>query len=388
MFVSFWIQLVAMPAFRLVLCSKKEVTDFWYAILLDFNIPIYLFVVISLGICFIINNASLPQKREFIPIPISDNVIKRLFVFSFAISILLFSLNVDKMGTTFDALPFHLVGLSHSYRTIIFPISFMLIVENLILRGLKIRKYIFYFIFYAFMEMLFTLSKAIFIWDMLFVFFFLILYYKPTKLTILKFVLPFFSVFIFMYPIIGIGRNFTDASLLEKLELGNENRYDMEGSLLKTPLNRTFMYDSHFITDYKYIPKDKFFDFSNARMISKVGGAARFHTHVVEGYVWGGHHSSGTTGLTDPLLMGGRGLMYILILIMLLLSHISDLYFLKARMFSVSVIIIYLLFRLIISGSINIYYEGAILSQIFPLIILIYLALKVNYRNIAGYHRR
>lgn len=82
---------------------------------------------------------------------------------------------------------------------------------------------------------------------------------------------------------------------------------------LATPLNRTFMTPAQYMKDYSYINNEALFDFSKAPVLYAMGGSAVYQTFIIDGYPPTAIHSSGTSGLTDPLLHGGYGLSYIIV---------------------------------------------------------------------------
>ena len=62
---------------------------------------------------------------------------------------------------------------------------------------------------------------------------------------------------------------------------------------------------------YYLFANKPFFDFSRVPKIMEEKGCAGYYTHVVEGISKYTVHSSGTTGVTDPYLIGGMGLCFI-----------------------------------------------------------------------------
>jgi hypothetical protein len=374
-----------MPSFRLVnnISNTHEEAISWYARLLEFNAPIFLFVVIILFFIYKYNHFSnIASNVQYTQFSLSEKFIKRLFIFSFSLSIIARVIGLGVMDHREPIrLPFHLSGIIELYRRELFPMLFMIIVENYILRNKEVGKLIKVFFLWAFLEMILMLSKSVFIQDLQFVILILLLRYRPSLTKVSIKLLPLVLIFFVMYPIIQITRDNSNTSMAfsEKITSAAHNTQKFNNfSYQYTPLARVFSFDSHYIKDFQYIKSNDFFDFSRSELLYTMGGSYRYHTVVVDGFDEDARHSSGTSSLTDPLLWGGRGLMYIVVFIIVIISYVSDIY-IRKRKYAVAVILFYLVVFFSSRGNVTfLLFEG---RMFVPYLICLFLANKINYRD-------
>jgi len=243
------------------------------------------------------------------------------------------------------------------------------------------------FFVWSVFEMFTWLSKSILIMNFVPVFYVLILHLRPSMKSILKIGLPFFFIFIFLYPVIstmrGLERNKSLTSMvINAINIADEeDTHTSENATLLDPLNRTFITGELFMKDVNYINTSKLFDFSLMHVLLSMKGAADFQTHVIDGISYEVAHSSGTSGIMDPLLHGGQGLIYVMIILLLCYARLFDKHLFK-RQHSIDIQLFLILWTFCAFKNISAFYDGVGLVTLFAQITIIYIASKVNYKEV------
>lgn len=262
--------------------------------------------------------------------PISHSKINIVIVFAFGLSFISYILGIGRMGSEGVQLPFKLNGIIQMIRTDIIPIVLMIIIARNY-RDKKLKKYLLIFFIFALLETFVMLSKS----RLVFLFLPLVLYYilreRKIDKRILKALTPVIIVFFLLYPIIGAMRYIHSDSLLsvDSIKKSRELSEEIDNKKNKTGIqiqfyNRSFLAGQHYMNALYTIKKDIFFDFSRLPIIVLMGGSAAYETHVIEEFPETAIHSSGTTGITDALLLGGHGLAYLTVIIFMLFASIID----------------------------------------------------------------
>ena len=382
-FFIVWVSVIFMPSFHLVtpiISSYTPVTQKGLNAILEFGIPLYFFLVVVLFFFrrgkAQISNISIYRKQ----IAISQNVVKVSLWACIFLSLFCISTGIGRMGGEAIALPFHLSGIINVFRWTMAPILFAAVLENYYQRGCKIPKS-FYILFAAWclIEIIAWMSKSVALYHAAPVLLVLLLYFRPSRKTILNVVIPIAAVFLFLYPIIEIMRNDDSGSLTESFTEARSEASQKEGSALSAPLNRAFMFGAQFVQDESYISND-FFDFSRVPMLVLYGGAAGYQTFFIDGYPPEATHSSGTSGIMDPLLHGGKGFVYITFFLIVLLASFSDKLYMKGY-YSIFVILLLRLFDLTAMVNISSLYDSSGMQTILVELFCIFIICKLNFNK-------
>lgn len=324
-----WVSVIFMPTFGLVTPIMTNyyvaITPFYLTELLNFGSPLFLFCVL---ICFVLGR----KKEHRIQTPyriyrIDDKTVRNFLLFNIGLSVFCFIIGLGRLGAEPVQLPFHLGGLINIYRNVAVPILFSMIIENYIRRNLAIKKsfWILYSI-WTVVEIFAWLSKSVVIGSFIPVFFILFLYKKISIRALGKYLIPLIALFLIMYPVIEIMRSDSESTSVADSYKNSKEKADGQdsGNAIAKPLNRTFIFGAQFAQNYNYLKNDDLFDFSRLPTLLLYGGAARFQTLYIDGYPETAMHSSGTSGLMDPILHGGKGLLYIVIILIFLVALYTD----------------------------------------------------------------
>ncbi len=323
-----WMAVVFMPAFHLVshIMNVHEVTQLDIDWLVSFGTKVYLIIVVS-WIPFGKISQKKVKSRHYLPIIISDRTVYLLFMFLFFLTAFCYSIGLGKMGNEVVELPFHLSGIINLFRSIVVPMLFATIIENYILRNKKIPKLFFIlFVLWTGFETFTWMSKSIILYYTIPFAFILYMYYRPSYKKIVTYSLPVFTVFIIMYPIIELARGVPNNNIIETISIakGAAKELDNDANPLLIPLNRTFMTGFLMSQDRSLIDDNRLFDFSLAPKVIAYGGAPAFQTRYIDGFPPNAIHSSGSSGLVDPFLHGGKGLSFIFAIIFIFLAALTD----------------------------------------------------------------
>ena len=266
------------------------------------------------------------RKRQFEYLhksTISDVFFDLAIIIAFFFSIISGILGVGKMGYEASVvLPFHLNGIMQFFRTDIFPIIICVFVYDHISKKRIIKnRHILLIVVWAFLESVVRLSRSAAV--MSFVPLLLMFVYSNyfTKRTVIRTLLPLLCAAFLMFPVISALRDTGDVSLQnissskeEKKENANQHMY-----------LRTFYSGIYFIRIFSSGYDDpSMFYFGRLPLIIFYGGSAVYTTREVDGVSERVVHSSGTTGILDPLLIGGKGLCFVTVFFLVLIALIID----------------------------------------------------------------
>lgn len=385
--ITYWISLQFIAGLHLIDASDAiKAQD--YSSAFSFGIKIYF--IATLTWLIVSRNKKKNQKDsvniQYLPVRINDSTINFLFFVITGLSLFSWSIGLSKMGAEAVALPFGLGGIINLTRSILFPILFAIIVENRIIRKESVnKKYYFLFFSWSLIEVLVRLSKSVLLLNFVYVLVVLYLYYNPSTKTIVRVATPLLVVFLFLYPVIGMirvasldGESIQQSIKFATNEVSSNNESD--GSFLLTPLNRTFMTADMYIKDISYIENKDLFDFSNIPLLFVSGGASGFQTFIIDGYSEDSHHSSGTTGIMDSLLHGGRGLCYLFVCLFVFIGSLIDKLY-KKGMFSIYVVLMYLLWLYTNEQNISNAYTILGFQYLFFYSLAIFIAYRLNFKN-------
>lgn len=392
--LTYCISLLFMPGFHLVknITGEDEgafgymMTDLDYEHIMSFSPKVLLITCASWLIISSFRNTGKTkqyEQYEYSPKLLPKNIIYAVFILMYFLSMLTAFWGIGKMGSE-DAiiLPFHLNGIIVLAKIVFFPIFFAIIVENCILCQKKIpTMYYVLFTGWALLEVFTRLSKSALLNAFLPLGIVLIIYYRPNLKTIIKVATPIFMAFLLLYPIVELMRHSDETSFLEGFKSASKQTEDNTGAgFLLQPLNRNFMIPSYYAKDYNWVNHERLFDFSKAPIILITGGAARYQTVVIDGYPADAINSSGTTGLQDPLLYGGYGLCYIIILLLVLFAFYIDTLFYK-KMISIYAALLILLWTFCNNQNITQFTDSVGLQYIIMRLFAIWLAYRINFRR-------
>lgn len=257
---------------------------------------------------------------------IPNNVFYILIIFSSLVSLLCMALGITRMGTeSAIVLPFHLNGVLFMYRTVIVPYLLFVYVYNRVTNGKKMetREYVLMFL-YGLLEVFVRLSKGALlnVFFPLFVFLIISRASKQVK-AIYKYAIPVVVVFIFLFPVITFMRYSDEVSQETFVKAYQQSQIDEDSD--EFGIYKRFFHGGAQYMDCYYLFNNKpFFDFSRIPMIIEEEGCAGYYTHVVKGISKYMKHSSGTTGITDPYLIGGMGLCFIVFILLSFVGTIID----------------------------------------------------------------
>ena len=381
-----WISVIFMPGLHLVapiMEGYEEVTPKWDAELLNFGAPL------SCIVSFIMIMLAAKQKNSKIdkinphPKTINRSWIEILTVISILLSLFSYATGLGRMGGEQIQLPFHLSGIINIYRWTLFPMLFAVFVENQLFLGKKIpsRIYLLFFV-WCIVEIFAWMSKSVFIYHILPLVGILFLCYKPSWKKVQKYVLIVLVPFILLYPIIEIMRaSDSRESIADSFTSAREQAKEesVNNQLLK-PINRTFMFGAQFVQNNSYINTNQLFDFKNVPLLVLSGGAAGFQTFVIDQYPDGAIHSSGSSGLMDPLLHGGIGFMYIVVVLLCLVAAFVDKLLIEG-VYSIAVILILRLFDWTAMLNVSSLYDSSGLQTLLVELLCIFIAYRINFKS-------
>ena len=384
--LTYWVSLMFMPAFHLVKNLLGDegygaylITKYDYVRILSFGSKV-LFITCALWFLLGMIRTNAQYYPQYQPKPISTRFARFTLYGMFGLSFFSLYIGLSRMGVAGVVLPFHISGIITLLRVVFYPIVFAAIIENFILTKRHIPNSL--FVLYAIWGLLETfvrLSKGALISSFLTVTILLLIYFRPNLKTLIKIGTPIILVYLFLYPIVEIMRS-GDSNIKESVEIASSQNEYSSGEIVLQPLNRAFMIPHMYAKDYNYLDQNALFDFSRAKVILAWGGSARYQTFVIDDYPPGVSHSSGTTGIQDPLLFGGYGLCYIVIILIMLLAFVID-SMSKKRMYTVYITLILFLWSMCNEQNITSFTDSVGLQYIITRFIAIWIAYLMNFRN-------
>ncbi len=385
----FYMSIIFLPSFHLVyhILDRKDMAQIDYDRLSSFGIKIYFIVMTSVVILYNVlgkKNTKLINFR-YCPRVIPEKFVDVFFVFLFCLTFFCYSIGLGKMGSEQVELPFHLSGIINLFRRGLAPMLFVILIENRILNGKKIpNKYWILWGGWTIMEIFAWLSKSLIIDNFLNVIIVLMFYLRPSLKTISRKIIPLILVFLFLYPIIGVMRHLDEGSVYDNLKearsVSEEESESNSINPLLFPLNRAFMTAQLYAQDYSYIDNSSLFDFSRTFQMIAMGGPSIYQTFVIDEYPEDAHHSSGTSGLLDPLLHGGYGLCYIMVVFIMFLTILVD-NFLKSNKISIYVSWVLFMYGFSMFRNISMFYDSTGMQGFVVFLLGLFVANRVNFQN-------
>lgn len=377
-----WMSVLFMPSFHLISVNSTMQVD---ELVLTFGAPILFFCTIISFLLFKMIPLKLCERR-FIPTKLNANTICTLIISSSIIlSLFSFIMGIGRMGGEAVQLPFHLSGVINVFRWTTVPFLMIGLMENAFLRGRSLsRKVFLLYSIWCVIEIFAWMSKSIFMYHMAPLLLLAYFYYKPSIKQITKVLMPIIIAFLLLYPVIELMRySESDESLVDSFSgaMKESRSSESDRNLLMAPLNRTFMFGTQYARDLPYINTNAFFDFSKLPLLFFYGGAAGFQTFYIDKYPEGAIHSSGTSGLMDPLLHGGVGLVYVVFFLLLFLANVTDKLFAKGY-YSIAVILLLRLFDFGAMINVSSLYDSSGIQTILVELICICILYKMNFKNL------
>lgn len=373
-----YVPTVFIPAFHFGL---DELTELDYGRLASLGAKVYAFTIItitSMGILWKKNRKV--ESRSLRVRPISNFALNAFFIVMFGLTLFSLSIGLGVMGRENAVLPYGLGGLITMARMQFAPLFFLLVVENWIIAGKKLeRRYILLFLAWTLLETFTRLSKGVLISNMLPIMLLLVIQYKPSPRKMVRYATPLVLVFLALYPIIQTMRQYGNSDIAASFQMASNDvrQQGDDDHTLRQSFNRAFMTASLYHSDYSYINQNDLFDFSNAPQIITWQGSARFQTVVIDGYPPTAHHSSGTSGILDPMLIGGYGLSLIVIfLIVCLACYVDTKFHAKVGGYMILWIIVS---DLISRQNISYFFDGLFLPYFSIRFMMIFLISWFNY---------
>lgn len=385
--LTFWFSLIFMPSFHLVRIGVEYVmSHIDYNRILSFGSIVLLITCITWFVFCSQDNKKLIVKPQFKykPVSLSKNVILVLFLVMFALGLFSFRGAIGRMGSgSVSFIPTQIAGIIILIRIVLFPTVFAIIIENFILRNKQIPKFFFaLFLIWSLSEVFIRFSKGALINSLLMPGIILFVYYRPNVRTVLQYVTPIILLSLFLYPIVETMRGMEGSDIANDFIMANEavQSNETKDNSILNPMNRTFMIPGRYVKDYDWVNHESLFDFSKAPLIMSLEGTPRYQTLIIDGYSSDIVHSSGTTALQDPLLFGGYGLCYIVVILLVLMAQFID-KTVDKRMYS-----IYFTWIIILWGFCNSQNISSLVSHtgrmyLFMRIFAIWLAYQLNFRR-------
>lgn len=309
--------------------------------------------------------------------------IPRLFIcLAFFLTLLSAALGISDVEESKIILPFHLNGLIDELRRNIFPILFAVYIYDCLKKNRKTDKIVIVgFFLWAMLEMLVRVSKGAFLTSFLPVLLLLFIMGRFNKKTTLSVVLPILMIFLISYPIINTMRTLGDNSTQSFVEAYKMNKSGKgEGS---SPYLRMFINGMDYLKVKSTVETDhSFFNFHRAPILAQMGGTAPYITYNIDGYSRDLHHSSGTTGIVDPLLWGGAGFCYLIVFLLSMLARFVDSHKLFREKLLYQLVMLFVVKTFVMQRSISFFFDNLFFGATVT-IILEFLIVRLYYKYYA-----
>lgn len=249
-----------------------------------------------------------------------------VFFLGFAFTYLSSIFVIGKMGIENTRLPLHLSGVIQFVRTDIIPVLALCVYANRKRLGQNTYKVIVLLFVWSLFETMVRLSKSAILFSFFPIIMFELLSDRKNLKQLIRRFAPILAVVLILYPVIETMRHSDVGNVWAEAyeEVSGTYSHPNENNYIVKPFNRIFLTGFLFAEDEATVDKNVLFDFHQAPMVIASGGAPRYQTFVIDGYPEGINHSSGTSPFIDSLLMGGYGLMYISIFIMVCFAEMID----------------------------------------------------------------
>lgn len=250
---------------------------------------------------------------------------KFVFILGFVLTFISYVVGIGKMGVENTSLPFHLSGIIQFFRTDLIPIMALCVYVNRKNRGEGVGIVLILLFGWSLFETIVRLSKSAILFSFLPIIMYELISSKKNIFQTLKRFLPVLLVVLLLYPVIEVFRSSDTASIQDsEEEISGTFENPNTPNFFVKPFNRSFLSGYLFCIDQSTVDKGTLFDFSQAPLIIISGGAPRYQTFAIDGYPEGANHSSGTTPFIDAFIMGGYGLLYISVFIMVFFAEYID----------------------------------------------------------------
>lgn len=249
-----------------------------------------------------------------------------VFIVGFFLTFISQLVGIGKMGEENTRLPFHLAGVIQFVRTDLIPVMALCAYANRKKTGKSTYKVIVFLFVWSLYETIVRLSKSAIIFSFLPIIMYELLSDQKNIKRMFKEFAPVLMVVLILYPVIETMRHADVRNAWDESEeeiSGTFSNPNTNNYIVK-PFNRTFLTGFLFASDESTIDHNSLFDFHQAPLVVMAGGAPRYQTFMIDGYPEGVAHSSGTSPFIDSFLMGGYGLLYISVFIMVLLADLID----------------------------------------------------------------
>lgn len=249
-----------------------------------------------------------------------------VFLLGFTLTTISFVLGIGKMGVENTRLPFHLSGIIQFCRTDLIPIMALCVYVNRKQNNKKVYDVLLLLFIWSLFETIVRFSKSAILFSFLPIVMYELLSSKNNFFKTIKPFIPVAIVVLLLYPVVENMRNPNNMTSWDDTEseiTGTFANPDSKNFLVK-PFNRSFLTGYLYAEDSYLLDKHNIFDFRRVPLIIWSGGSARFQTFIVDGYPEGISHSSGTTPFVDAMLLGGYGLLFVSIFIMVYLAEVID----------------------------------------------------------------
>lgn len=305
----------------------------------------------------------------------SPRYVWSLLGIAFTLTIISRILGLGVMGHEAVVLPFKIGGIiMYMRKTIISYLFLMVFIKNR--NDVYLKRYVLVYFCWALFECFVMLSKSILLTNFLPLITYILLSNNGLKKRDLKYVLVIVGIFFTLYPIIGSLRYVkSSGSFFESINKAEQIHHENNGddNFVEKPFLRTFSTGTYYMNALPYIKSSEssIFDFSRLPIIVSMGGSAAYTTFVIEGYSKGVHHSSGTTGIIDPLLIGGYGFTYSMVLLLVLFANYIDGDRMKGKM-ALKVFLLLLFFDLVRGYTISRFLDPLAPSFVLTTVFLIF----------------
>lgn len=248
-----------------------------------------------------------------------------VFIVGFLLTLLSYIIGIGKMGVENTSLPFHLSGIIQFCRTDLIPVLVLCLYVNRKNKGKSVLIVLVLLFGWSLFETVVRLSKSAILFSFLPIIMYELLSSKKNILKTIKPFIPIALVVLLLYPVIEVLRSSDSATLADSEdEISGTFENPETPNFFVKPFNRSFLTGYLFCIDRTAINDNTLFDFSQAPFVIIAGGAPKYQTFIIDGYPEGVNHSSGTTPFIDSFLMGGYGLLYISIVVMVFFAEFID----------------------------------------------------------------
>lgn len=279
---------------------------------------------VSFVMCFFLKDESIDinlksNRARSIPRTIPYVFISVAFVFSFLR--IIYGITDMSDGT----LPYHLNGVIDEYNRSFLPIVMSVFIYDALSRRHENKlTFIIVYIGWAVFETFARVSKGAMVTSLIPSILVLFIIGWFTRKRIVTYGVPLLLAFLVIYPTIETLRHADDYTNLENIQSAVQKR-NSDREERSSPFIRLFISGTDYMKVRYTTEADPYlFYFGRAPLLSAMNGSAAYMTYYIDGYSELSHQSSGSTGIVDPLLWGGYGFCYFVVVLLALASCIID----------------------------------------------------------------